>query len=134
MGFPGGSDGKEFVCNAGRPGFDSWVEVGKIPWRRKWQLTLVFSPGKSHGQKSLAGYSPRGCNELDTTEQLLFHFFKIYTNMESLCCTPETHVMLCVSYASIKKLLIYLKFNSVYKVHINFLCTRKYLVAVFISD
>ena len=35
-----------------RCSFDSWV--GKIPWRRKWQSTLVFLPGKSHGQRSLA--------------------------------------------------------------------------------
>ena len=34
--------------------FDPWV--GKIPWRRKWQPTLVFSPGESHGQRSLVGY------------------------------------------------------------------------------
>ena len=34
--------------------------VGKIPWRRKWQSSPVFLPGKSHGQRSLAGYSPRG--------------------------------------------------------------------------
>ena len=34
--------------------------VGKIPWRRKWQPTLVPLPGKSHGQRSLAGYSPWG--------------------------------------------------------------------------
>ena len=33
--------------------FDPWV--GKIPWRRKWHPTLVFLPGKSHGQRSLAG-------------------------------------------------------------------------------
>ena len=33
----------------------------KIPWRRAWQLTPVFLPGESHGQRSLAGYSPRGC-------------------------------------------------------------------------
>ena len=32
--------------------------VGKVPWRKKWQPTPVFSPGESHGQKSLAGYSP----------------------------------------------------------------------------
>ena len=32
--------------------------VGKIPWRRKWQPTPVFLPGKSHGQRSLAGYNP----------------------------------------------------------------------------
>ena len=32
--------------------------VRKIPWIRKWQPTLVFWLGKSHGQRSLAGYSP----------------------------------------------------------------------------
>ena len=42
-----------------RHGFNPRVE--KIPWRRKWQLTLVFLPEKSHGQRSLAGYSPWGC-------------------------------------------------------------------------
>ena len=41
-----------------RRGFDPWVR--KIPWRRKWQPTPVFLPGKSHGQRSLAGYSPCG--------------------------------------------------------------------------
>ena len=43
---------------------------GKIPWRRKWQPTPVFLPGASHGQRSLAGYSPWGHKESDTTEQL----------------------------------------------------------------
>ena len=38
--------------------FNSWV--GKIPWRRKLQPTPIFLPGKSHGQKSLVGYSPWG--------------------------------------------------------------------------
>ena len=38
------------------------------PWRRKWQPTPVFLPGKFHGQKSLAGYSPWVCKESDTTE------------------------------------------------------------------
>ena len=38
--------------------------------RRKWQPTLVFLPGKSHGQRSLVGYSPRGHKESDTTEPL----------------------------------------------------------------
>ena len=32
--------------------------LGKIPWNRKWKPTLVFLPGKSHGQRSLEGYSP----------------------------------------------------------------------------
>ena len=51
--------------------FDPWV--GKILWRRKWQPTPVFLPGKSHGQRSLVGYSPWGRKELDTTEQLHTH-------------------------------------------------------------
>ena len=37
-------------------GFDPWV--GKIPYRRAWQPTPVFLPGESHGQRSLASYSP----------------------------------------------------------------------------
>ena len=51
-----------------RCGFDPWV--GRIPWRRKSQPTPVFLPGKSHGQRSLAGYSPQGHKELDTIQQL----------------------------------------------------------------
>ena len=39
-------------------------------WRRKWQPTPVFLPGKSHGWRSLLGYSPWGHKELDTTERL----------------------------------------------------------------
>ena len=41
--------------------------VGKISWNRKWEPTPVFLPEKSHGQRSLVGYSPWGCKELDTT-------------------------------------------------------------------
>ena len=52
----------------GRPGFDPWVR--KIPWRRAWQPTPVFLPGETSGQRSLAGYSPRGCKESDTIEWL----------------------------------------------------------------
>ena len=39
-------------------------EVQEILWGRKWQPTAVFLPGKSHGQRSLAGYSPWGHKEL----------------------------------------------------------------------
>ena len=48
--------------------FNPWV--GKIPRRGKWQPTTVFLAGKSHGQRSLVGYSPWGHKELDTTEGL----------------------------------------------------------------
>ena len=34
--------------------------IGKMPWRRKWQCTPIFLPGKCHGQRSLVGYSPWG--------------------------------------------------------------------------
>ena len=46
--------------------FDPWV--GKIPWKRAQQLTPVFLPGESHGQRSLVGYSPWSHKELDVTE------------------------------------------------------------------
>ena len=48
-----------------RYGFDPWVR--KIPWSRKWQPTQVFFSGKSHGQRSLEGYSPWGCKQLNMT-------------------------------------------------------------------
>ena len=50
---------KNLPAKAGKPnrrGFDPWI--GKIAWRRKWQPTPIFLPGKSHGQRSLAGYNP----------------------------------------------------------------------------
>ena len=43
-------------------------------WKGKWQPTSVFLPGKSHGWRSLAGCSPGGRKESDTTEWLHFHF------------------------------------------------------------
>ena len=66
MGFQAGAGGKESTCQSRRPGLDPWL--GKIPWWRAWQTTPVSLPGESHGQRSLAGYSPRGRKELDMTE------------------------------------------------------------------
>ena len=42
----------------------------KEPWRREWLPIPVFLLGESHEQRSLVGYSPVGCKELDMTEQL----------------------------------------------------------------
>ena len=56
-----------------RSGFDPWVR--KISWRRKWQPTPVFSPDKSHGQRSLVDYSPKGCKELDMTEHPYIYIY-----------------------------------------------------------
>ena len=65
MGFPGGSDGKESVCNAG--------DLGLIPRLgrslEEGMATIpVFLPGDPHGQRSLVGYSPWGRRESDTNE------------------------------------------------------------------
>ena len=65
-GLPWWLSGKESVCQCRRPRFDLWV--GKILWRRAWQPTPAFLPGESHGQRSLAGFSPRGRTESDTME------------------------------------------------------------------
>ena len=56
-------------------------------WRRKWQPTPVFLPGESHGQRGLVGYSPWGCKELDTTEQLSMHTPSIFLCLFSLMST-----------------------------------------------
>ena len=66
-----GSDGKVSCLQCGRPRSSPWV--GKISWRRKWQPTPVFLPGKSHGRRSVVGYSPWCRKESDTTERLHFH-------------------------------------------------------------
>ena len=64
--------------------FDPWGR--SIPWRKKWQLTLVFLPGKSHGQRSLADYSPGGCNNTSLTSvstpsrQKIYHVTVALTN------------------------------------------------------
>ena len=49
-------------------GFNPWVR--KISWRRKWQPTPVFLPGKSHGQRHLVGYSPWKTNKDSVVMQI----------------------------------------------------------------
>ena len=65
QGFSGGSVVKNLPANAGDAGSDP--RLGKIPWRRRWQLTPVFLSGKFSGQKSLVGYTPWDLKELATT-------------------------------------------------------------------
>ena len=55
-----------FWCLSGKESIKTGL--GKISWRREWQPTPVFLPGEFHGQRSLAGYSPWGHKESDTTE------------------------------------------------------------------
>ena len=72
----------ESACNVG--------DLGLIPGlgRRKWQTTLVFLPGKFHGQRNLAGYSPWGHKELDITEHPHSHDVKakVPSTMFPLLC------------------------------------------------
>ena len=70
--FPGDTVVKNPPANTGdhqRLRFDPWVR--KFPWRRKWQSAPGFLPGKSHGQQSLVGYSPKCFKELGRSDILL---------------------------------------------------------------
>ena len=70
-GFPSDSDGKASACNAGDPvSIPGW---GRSPGEWNGLPIPVFLPGKSHGQRSLAGYSPWGHKKSDMTEQLTLY-------------------------------------------------------------
>ena len=67
-GFPSGTNSKQTTCQCRRLKrcrFNPWVR--KTPWSRKQQTIPVFLPGKFHGQRSLASYSPRDGKESDMT-------------------------------------------------------------------
>ena len=61
----------------------TWVRsLGqKDPLKKGWLLTPVFLPGKSHRQRSLAGYGQWNCRESDTTEQLTLSWVSLVTQM-----------------------------------------------------
>ena len=63
-----------------------WINpsVRKIPWRGKWQPTPIFLPGKFHGQRSVVGYSPWSCEEMDMTEQLTLDFLNLSASLRIL--------------------------------------------------
>ena len=104
LGFSGVSDGKESAYR--RPEFDPWI--GKIPWRRKWQPTSLFLPGKPHGWWRLAGYSPWGHQELDMTEwfHCLFLSF-LYICIISGICTQWYYFQLSALSTSLSKFSSY---------------------------
>ena len=62
------------ACQCRRCRFDPWVR--KIPWKRKWQPTPVFLPGKFHGQTSLVGYSPWGRSQRVRHDWAHIHTFQ----------------------------------------------------------
>ena len=68
MGFPGGSDGKESAFNVGD--LNSIPGLGRYPGGENGNPLKCSCLENPHGQRSLAGYSPWGCKESDTTEYL----------------------------------------------------------------
>ena len=78
--FPWWLSGKKSASQSKRCRFDPWVE--KMPWKRKWQPTPVSLPGKSHGQRSLVGYSSWGHkrvrHDLATKQQCVPVYFLMY--------------------------------------------------------
>ena len=67
-GFPGGSDSKEYTCNVGNVGLIPGL--GRCPGGAHGNPLQYSCLENPQGQRSLVGYSPWGCTELDTTEQL----------------------------------------------------------------
>ena len=63
--------------------------VSPLHWRRKWRSTPVFLPGESHGWRSLVGYSPWNCKELDTTEWLMLSLFFFFFTCCVSCLVPS---------------------------------------------
>ena len=99
VGFPGGSDSKESSCQCRRPGFDPWVR--KISWRRERLPTPVFLPGKSHGQRSLVGYSQWGHKESDTAERLKHTHTHTHTHSPEGAVDQYLHIHTLAYYAGI---------------------------------
>ena len=62
-----------------------WFLGWEDPLEKEWQPTPVFLPGKSHGDRSLAGYSPWGCKEPDTTGQLVYTHTHTHTHTHTIC-------------------------------------------------
>ena len=91
LSFPDSSVGKQSPCSAGDPG---QLLGRKIPWRRDRLSTPVFLPGESHGERSLVDYSPWGCKESDTTEQLHFHFHPLQYSWDSPCDSTGKKIQL----------------------------------------
>ena len=102
-GLPGWLSGEASSCQCRRFRFNRWI--GKVPRRRAWQPTPVFLTGESHEQRSLAGYSPQGCKELDMTERRtvslnavnLFCFLHIRMDYIKLLSNFTSNILLLIA-------------------------------------
>ena len=124
-GLPRWLSGKESACQCKRCrrwGFHS--RVRKIPWRRKWQSTPVFLPGKFHGQRSLKGYSPQVHKESDTTERARTHtLFCMHLFYMLIFCASVLYV-----YRMPQKLLCFLSFLNDPVLSLNLSLTGGFII------
>ena len=111
---PGGSDGKVSANNAGDPGS---ICVRKVLWRRKCQPTSILFPGKSHGQRSVVGYSPWDHKESETTEQLHFNSLHLCFMRKTGCCRVYllSHLKIVFFYLCFSCSLPFFFVGSIYK-------------------
>ena len=96
--------GKEFACQGRRCRrlrFDPWVR--RIPPKETWQPTPVIMPGKSHGQRSLAGCSPWGCKEWHTIEQLTLTYLVLNELLVSRFNIKNSHLTMMGQYSKFLK-------------------------------
>ena len=124
--------------------------MGKIPWRRTWQPTPGFLPGKSHGQRSLVGYSPWGSQKrqlnnnkdwckndvlqwskrgLCASEKLRSSSFPWFSGTNNACFVNDVgigSVHICTLY-------IFVHCNQYFYQHFLFMAklTRKYMVPMY---
>ena len=90
QGFPGGSVAKKLPAYAGDEGLVPGLGRSLV---EKWQPTPVPLPGKSHGRRSLAGYSLRGHKESDTTEQVRMHALNLLLPFHLLTLPLTGHIL-----------------------------------------
>ena len=121
--FPAGSDGKESACNAGDLG--SIPRLGRSPGEGNGNP--LFLPGKSHGWRSLADYSPRGLKELYMTEWL--HLLSFLYNVISM-------VVHAYNFKEINcpELLVTPEYCSIFPTALCFFCFKPFFSVCFLSS
>ena len=131
---PCGSDGKGCACSAGDLGDPC---VRKIPWSREWLPPAVLLPGEFHGQRSLVGYHPWGCEESDTTEWLnTFFIMSLWVDCVAQIPYSQKHLVLSFSIQFYWKLMTDSLYSSIliFQVHRCWcnLWSTFFLVSLFI--
>ena len=127
-GFPGGSVGKNPPASARRlrrHGFNPWV--GKSPWRRVCQPTSVFSPGKSHGQRSLVGNHPWSCQRVRQSMHTKEHAEGDTYKPKSTYLSVYLSTFLCVHFEKVKVLVTQSCLTLCYILQLSKLRPKRYL-------